>query len=249
LSFQTLDHMLMTTTSTVIQAPNEGNHYSPANSLIEGGVADHNSGMGPLALNECGNPIDFSPLDFESDGGNMVLWDIAKGGEFPWDPRYYQSDPDTSDGFDPEYIIRHATDSASTAGTMATGHKAALNMMSQNLYEEDVSTLVEDAMYCGKAGGVVSSVPMFHATPGAFIIHTNFRSDRDSLRRSFERVNPTMASGACGGRYYPYPETLQSMRNGTLSSSWTFLEQNADVSAEVRTHICLSLRSHGFRHI
>jgi alkaline phosphatase len=175
--------------------------------------------MGPLALNECGNPIDFSPLDFEAGGGNMVLRDEAKEGEYPWDPRYFQSDPDTSGGFDPESIIRHATDSASTAGTMATGHKATVNMMSQNLYEEDVSTRVEDAMLCGKAGGVVSSVPMFHATPGAFVTHTNYMSDRDSLRRSFERVNPTMASRTCGGSYYPYPETRQSMRNGTLSSS------------------------------
>lgn len=164
----------------------------------------------------------------------MVLWNDRMGGEFPWDERYYQSNPDTSDGFDLTYIMQHATDSASTAGCMATGHKAAVNMMSQTLYEEDVSTLVEDAMMCGKAGGVVSSVPMFHATPGAFIIHTNSRSDRDSLRRSFEKVNPTFVSGACGGNYYPYPETLESMRSGALSSQWTFLEQKNTTMAEVR---------------
>merc|ERR1712179_689011 len=81
--------------------------------------------------------------------------------------------------------MQHATDSASTAGTMATGHKSAVNMMSVDLYEEHVSTLVEDAMACGKAGGVVTSVPIFHATPGAFIIHTNYRVDGDELKRSF----------------------------------------------------------------
>jgi alkaline phosphatase len=223
---------LMTTTATVTQIPNAGNHYAPSQSLVAGDVSDHTSGMGDLALNECGHPIDFSPLDFEADGGNMVLWDDVKGGAYPWDHHYYQENPDTSDGFDPTYIMQHATDSASTAGTMATGHKAAVNMMSQTLFEEDVSTLVEDAMMCGMAGGVVSSVPMFHATPGAFVIHTNYRSDRDSLRRSFERVNPTLTSGVCGSSYYPFPETLQSMRNGTLSSSWTFLEQSEDILAE-----------------
>jgi hypothetical protein len=191
--------------------------------------------MADLAMNECGFPIDFSPLDWENDGGNMALWDDVKGGALPWDSRYYEENPDTSTGFDPEYIMRHATDSANTAGCMATGHKAAVNMMSVNLYEEDVSTLVEDAMMCGMAGGVVTSVPMLHATPGAFVSHTNNRSDRDSLRRSFERVNPTMASGVCGGRYYPFPETLQSMRDGTLSSQWTLLEQRSDVLAEVGT--------------
>lgn len=164
----------------------------------------------------------------------MVLWDNVMGGEFPWDERYYQENPDFSTGFDPTYIMQHATDSASTAGTMATGHKAANNMVSVNLYEEDVSTLVEEAMMCGMAGGVVTSVPLLHATPAAFITHTNNRSNRDSLRRSFERVMPTFASGVCGGDYYPYPETLQSMRDGALSSQWTFLEQNENITAEVR---------------
>jgi alkaline phosphatase len=233
MSFQELDgYALMTTTTTVTQEPNPGNHYAPSRSLLEGDVSEHESGQAALALDECGFPIDFSPLDFEADGGNMVLWDNKMGGEFPWDKRYYQERPDTSTGFDPEYIMRHATDSASTAGTMATGHKAAVNMMSQTLYEEDVSTLVEDAMYCGMAGGVVTSVPMLHATPGAFVTHTNSRSDRDSLRRSFMQVRPTMASGVCGGRYYPFEEDLESMMNGALSSEWTFLYQNNMTTAD-----------------
>ena len=155
LSFQEFEgFQLMTTTATVTQKPNPGNHYAPSQSLLKGAVSDHEPGMATLAVNKCCNPIDFNPRDFETAGGNMVLWDDVKGGEFPWDERYFQENPDTSTGFDPEYIARHATDSASTAGTMATGHKAAVNMMSQTLYEEDVSTLVEDAMYCGMAGGV-----------------------------------------------------------------------------------------------
>jgi alkaline phosphatase len=189
--------------------------------------------MAPLALDDCGNPIDFSPLDYEDNGGNMVLWSDIKGGEFPWDARYYQENPDVSDGFDPTYIMQHATDSASTAGTLATGHKAAVNMVSQNLYEEPVSTIVEDAMMCGKAGGVVTSVPLLHATPGAFVVHSNNRSNRDQLRRSFMEVNPTFASGVCGGRYYPTEEALESMRTGALSSQWTFLEQMEGISADV----------------
>jgi alkaline phosphatase len=48
--------------------------------------------------------------------------------------------------------MNHATDSANTAATLATGHKSANGMLSLTLYEQRVSTLVEDAMYCGKAG-------------------------------------------------------------------------------------------------
>ena len=103
-----------------------------------------------------------------------------------------------------------------------------------DLYEEKVSTLVEDAMTCGKAGGVVTSVPVFHATPGSFIIHANARSDREQLRKSFLDVNPTYVNGVCGGRYYPEESTLESMRSGSLSSQWTLLEQKEGVMAEVR---------------
>jgi len=104
--------------------------------------------------------------------------------------------------------------------------------MAVDLYEQDVSTLVEDAMKCGKAGGVVSSVPILHATPGAFVSHSNYRKALDQLRRSFRKVSPTMASGTCGGGYYPFEEDLQSMRNGSLSSAWTLFEQSESVMAE-----------------
>ena len=89
--------------------------------------------MAPLALDENGNPIDFNPTDFEAEGGNMVLWDDVKGGKYPWDANYFTKNPDTSTGFDPEFIMRHATDSASTAGALGTGHKAAVNMVSTKI--------------------------------------------------------------------------------------------------------------------
>jgi alkaline phosphatase len=139
--------------------------------------------------------------------------------------------------------MQHATDSANTAGTLATGTKGSVGMLSQTLYEEKVSTLVEDAAMCGKAGGVVSTVPMFHATPAAFIIHSNNRSKRAQLRRSFLEGNPTMVSGTCGGDYYPAQGTLTSMTNGTLSAEWTFLAQSEDVMAAVsRTFVVPSIK-------
>lgn len=55
----------------------------------------------------------------------MVLWDDKKGGKYPWDPRYTQTIPDTTDGFDPTYILNHATDSSATATALATGQKVS----------------------------------------------------------------------------------------------------------------------------
>lgn len=122
-------------------------------------------------------------------------------------------------------IMQHATDSANTAGTLATGHKSSVNMVSVDLYEEKVSTLVEDAMMCGKAGGVVTSVPILHATPGAFVAHSNDRQNSAQLRRTFEIVNPTLAMGMCQGSLQPSESWKNSILNGSKSSEWTFLRQ------------------------
>ena len=234
LSFQELDNkILVTTTPPVLQETEPGNHYAPGRTLLEGKAADHYDRQAPLAMNKCGFPLEFNPNDV-SEGGHMAFWDNTKGGEFPWDANYHTDTPDLESGFDPEFITEHATDSAATAGAFATGVKMARGQMSQNLYEREVETIIEEAMKCGLAGGVVTTVPMFHATPGAFIIHSNNRSNRDQLRTSWKAVNPTLVMGVCGGRYYPYPEDLQSMMNGTMSSQWTLLTQNNDTLAKVR---------------
>jgi len=235
LSFQTLDNFsLVTTSSPLIHSPNAGEHYAPGVSLLQGGVSGHDNGMSPLAIDECtGEPINFDPSDYESEGGHMVLWDDEKGGKYPWDDRYFSDENlDKKDKFDKEFIMRHAIDSANSAGSYATGHKAGVNMMSVNLYEEDVSTLVEDAMKCGKAAGVVSSVPVLHATPAAFVTHSNYRKNGPQMQRSFEKVNPTYASGGCASRYQPSEEHKNKMREGgSLSSQWTLIEQSPDVAA------------------
>jgi alkaline phosphatase len=106
-----------------IQKPKDGNNSASPFSMLEGQVDKHDNGMAPLALNECGFPIDFDPSDHMTKGGNMVMWDDVKGGKYPWDPRYGQGNPDTSDGFDPTFILNHATDSSATATALATGQK------------------------------------------------------------------------------------------------------------------------------
>jgi len=125
--------------------------------------------------------------------------------------------------------MQHATDSAPTAGCLATGIKASVNMVSVDLYEEKVSTIIEDAMTCGKAGGVVTSVPILHATPAAFVSHSNNRNNAFQLQESFKAVNPTFASGTCATSLQPSVAHRNSMLpGGSLSSQWTFLYQGKD---------------------
>ena len=109
--------------------------------MLEGRLDRHENGMAPLALNQCGFPIDFDPSDHITEGGHMVLWDDAKGGKYPWDPRYAQYFPDTSDGFDPTYILNHATDSAATATALATGQKVRFGVSGEDEQTIEAETL------------------------------------------------------------------------------------------------------------
>jgi alkaline phosphatase len=233
MSFQTLSGFgLVETAAMMIGVPAPGYHYAPGRSLLgtaEGGVTDHDDRQAPLMLDPCTNkPIEFDPQDFEDANGMIALYNNTKGGYYPWDSNYYTYGAPTAPGFDKEFICRNAIDSAPTAGTLATGFKMANTMVSQDLYEQNQPTIVEQAMTCGKAGGAISSVSLLHATPTAFYSHSNNRNSRRQLAQSFEEVNPTYAMGVCGGSLHLYDSQYAKMRNGTLSSQWVLLEHDAN---------------------
>jgi alkaline phosphatase len=105
-------------------------------------------------------------------------------------------------------------------------------MMGVDLYENPVRTILEEALSCDKSGGVITSVPILHATPGAFITHTNNRRNTHHLQDGFREVQPTFAMGTCAGIYQPSEALKQSMITGGLKSSHSFLFQDAAVLAE-----------------
>merc|ERR1719242_1426437 len=181
--------------------------------------------MAELAVDVDGDALVFDPLDYETQCGNMGLWNDTKGGMWPWDENYYKTDSQDFDcGFDPDFKARHATDSASTAGSMSTGTKGAVNMMGVNLYEEKVSLIIEDAQICGKAGGIISSVPMLHATPAAFVTHTNYRKNGRQMQQTWMKTSAHWNAGHCASRYYPAESDRMKMeKGGHLSKTWTAL--------------------------
>ena len=115
-------------------------------------------------------------------------------------------------------------------------------MLSVDLYEEKKSSIVEDATMCGKAGGVVTSVPVLHATPGAFITHSNNRNNGPQLQRNFRVSNPSYVSGTCSSFYQPSQDNKVAMSNGSLSEQWTFLTQKETVLAKVSKYFEQTLR-------
>ncbi|RUT01328.1 hypothetical protein DSM106972_068790 [Dulcicalothrix desertica PCC 7102] len=87
------------------------------------------------------------------------------GGKNPWTP-----------GNDKEYIKLNYPDSAGTATTLYTGAKTYNNAMGVDIYERRQTTILEQAALKGKSTGLVTSVPISHATPGAAASFVNRRS-------------------------------------------------------------------------
>jgi alkaline phosphatase len=109
------------------------------------------------------------------NGGNIVGYEPAKGGPNPWTP----ISPDVAT--DREYIKCSYPDSANTASTLYTGVKSYNNAMSVDLYEKPApETILQTANRLGKSTGVVTSVPITHATPGAAVATVNRRSKYDN---------------------------------------------------------------------
>jgi alkaline phosphatase len=117
------------------------------------------------------------------NGGNIVGYEVAKGGPNPWTPL----NPDAA--ADREYIKCSYPDSANTASTLYTGVKSYNNAMSVDLYEKPApETILQTATRLGKSTGIVTSVPISHATPGAAIATVNRRSKYDNDFPSLDNI-------------------------------------------------------------
>jgi len=159
LEFQGYDgYQLVTTGATKIDG-------SVNNSALEGSTSKHDTGDAPLREGFLFDP-----------NLNFVNWETLKGGSTPWDANYYENRDNTSNGFDPEYIKADYPDSANTASTLYEGVKTYNGAIAVDIHEHGVETILMEAIDQGKSGGVVSSVPINHATPAAAVAQVNNRN-------------------------------------------------------------------------
>lgn len=197
LSLQTLSgYTYATTYGTTVSAPisptNPVLSYGTGNSALTG--SNPITGKSPVRSGFTFNPT-LNPGSAKSNpqgtasipcqngagttgnGGNIVGYEPEKGGPNPWTPL----SPAVAGNYDREYIKCSYPDSANTASTLYTGMKSYNNAMSVDLYENaSVETILQTANKLGKSTGVVSSVPLTHATPGAAISTVNRRNKYDS---------------------------------------------------------------------
>lgn len=109
-------------------------------------------------------------------------YNADKGGQTPWDPGSEHSyrlgrAPDGQPGEHPY------PDSANTATALCTGQKSYNGAINVDVNGNQLSTVAHEVQQQGWAIGVVTSVPISHATPAAAYAHNVHRDDYQDLTR------------------------------------------------------------------
>ncbi|HEY2839266.1 MAG TPA: alkaline phosphatase [Pirellulales bacterium] len=106
-------------------------------------------------------------------------YNAERGGPNPWTP-----------GSNPEYVIGKATDcphavtdSAASATSLCAGIKTYNDSINIDSQGRQASTVAHDLQAKGYAIGVVTSVPISHATPGCAYAHNVSRDDFQDISR------------------------------------------------------------------
>lgn len=255
LNMQTLTgYTLATTYGTTI--PNASGIYGTGNAAVTGSSSV--TGVSPATPGFVFNPT-FNPGNTPTGGakvsdgvvGNLVGYDPVRGGINPWTP-----------GTDKEYIKYSYPDSANTATTLYTGVKSYNNAIGVDIFENSLEGVLAKAAQLGKSTGLVTSVPIDHATPAAAAANVNRRNKYDEdypaldniLQQELRIYQPTVILG--GGHPLstpgnPLPPGVEPLTDNTyikastykeLSTKptsniydYTFLERGTDAAAKLAT--------------
>ena len=157
-----------------------------------------------------------------SDGvvGNLVGYDPIKGGAAPW-----------LTGTDKEYIKYSYPDSANTATTLYSGVKTYNGAIGVDIFENPVKSILAQAAEQGKSTGLVTSVPIDHATPAAAAANVNNRNKFDNgygdtaldsiLQQELRIYQPTVLLG--GG--HPLASIANILPNGVEPRDNTYIKE------------------------
>lgn len=99
------------------------------------------------------------------------------------------------------HVLADATDSAAAATALATGHRTSNGTIGLGPGGERLVTVAERAREAGKAVGAVTSTPLSHATPAAFLAHHHTRRDYHLLASQMLDSGANVLMGAGHPRY------------------------------------------------
>ncbi|MGF1518344.1 MAG: alkaline phosphatase [Nodosilinea sp.] len=193
---------------------------SKSNSAFLGNPRERLTGEGELreGFNE-DFTFDFDPTfnpEEDPDGGNLVGWDIERGGPNPW------TTPD------PEYIKLGYTGSSQAGTNIFTGVKTYNPGLGVDIFERPVESIAEVAKSFGKSVGTISDVPAVHATPASVAAHVNLRSKYDADFPNMDNILQQMLRGGeidlmMGGGH---PMDLGNHTEVGGEPRWTFITES-----------------------
>jgi len=99
---------------------------------------------------------------------------------------------------DPKYLDIAPTDSAAAATAMATGVKTYNAAIGVDKSKKPVPNILERAEALGKSTGVVTTVPISHATPASFAAHNSSRNNYEQIGRQMIRRSALEVIMGCG---------------------------------------------------
>ena len=237
LNMQTLTgYALATTYGTTI--PNASGIYGTGNAAVTGSstVTNVNPDLPGFVFNPTFNP-GTTPTGGATVAsgavGNLVGYDPVRGGINPWTP-----------GTDKEYIKYSYPDSANTATTLYTGVKSYNNAIGVDIFENSLEGVLAKAAQLCKSTGLVTSVPIDHATPAAAAANVNRRNKYDEdypaldniLQQELRIYQPTVILG--GGHPLstpgnPLPPGVEPLTDNTYIKASTYKELSTKPTSNI----------------
>ena len=100
----------------------------------------------------------------------------------------------------------YVTDSAAAASAMSTGYKVNNGSISITPDGKSPTTLMQYAKQQGKKIGLITTAPIYDASPAAFSTHAKSRRDNESIVNQYVELMPEVLMG--GGLNYFLPKSL-----------------------------------------
>ncbi|MDO8684727.1 MAG: alkaline phosphatase [Armatimonadota bacterium] len=148
-----------------------------------------------------------------------------------------------------DYVMSGATDSAASATAMATGEKTLDAAIGMDANSVSLKSILEYAKDLGKSIGVVTSVPLSHATPAGFAAHNVDRYNYEQISSymindsAFDVImgtgnpwydaNGVLLPTAVGYQYVGGQATWDNLVSGTAGGTnpWALIQTRSDFQA------------------
>ena len=106
------------------------------------------------------------------------------------------------------------TDSAAAASAMSTGYKVNNGAISVTPDGGTPSTLMKRAKDYGKRIGLISTAPIYDASPAAFSVHAKSRRDSESIVNQYLELSPDVLLGGGSNYFLPSAEPGGKRQDG-----------------------------------